>query len=158
MTLHIVASEKQTDTQKLWENIKAGEYEVCISPAVLIELDVCAEPKRSGLLACLGDIEYTELDETEEVLTLAAQYSEAGILPKKSNRDRQHIAYACVYDCDNLVNYKTISGVKGVNALAGYREMPIYSPTMLIENLRHRKRNFWFHESFSENAVNRSTL
>jgi hypothetical protein len=32
-----------------------------------------------------------------------------------------------------MVNYKTISGVKGVNALAGYKEMPIYSPTMLVE-------------------------
>jgi hypothetical protein len=32
----------------------------------------------------------------------------------------------------HLVNVKTISGVKGVNALAGYKEMPIYTPTMLI--------------------------
>jgi len=32
----------------------------------------------------------------------------------------------------HLVNVKTITGVKGVNALAGYREMPIYTPTMLV--------------------------
>jgi hypothetical protein len=32
----------------------------------------------------------------------------------------------------HLVNIKTISGVKGVNAMAGYREMPIYTPTVLI--------------------------
>ncbi len=107
----------------------------------MIELDGCSEPKRSRMLEHLGDIDYIELDETEEVLTLAEQYFEAGILPPKSDRDRQHIAYACVYNCDmvvswnfkHLVNYKTISGVKSVNALAGYREMPIYSPTMLIE-------------------------
>jgi len=75
------------------------------------------------------------------VLSLAAQYSKAGIMPKRSNRDRQHIAYAVVYNCDivvswnfnHMVNHKTISGVKGVNALAGYREMIIYSPTILIE-------------------------
>ena len=30
------------------------------------------------------------------------------------------------------VNVKTISGVKGANAPAGYKEMPIFSPTMLI--------------------------
>ncbi len=131
---------RQADTHKLWEAIKAGEYNVCISPVVLIELDVCAEPKRSGLLAKLGEIDYTELNETDEVLALAARYLEAGILPEKSGRDRQHIAYACVYMCDmivswnfkHLVNYKTISSVKGVNAFTGYREMPIYSPTMLI--------------------------
>ena len=33
----------------------------------------------------------------------------------------------------HMVNYRTISGVKGVNALAGYKEMPIYTPTMLVE-------------------------
>jgi hypothetical protein len=32
-----------------------------------------------------------------------------------------------------MVNIKTISRVKSVNALAGYKEMPIYTPTMLIE-------------------------
>lgn len=135
------ALREQADTRKLWEDIITGKYEVCISLVVMIELDGCPEPKRSSLLERLGEVDYTELDETEEVLTLAAQYLEASILPKKSDRDRQHIAYACVYNCDmvvswnfkHLVNYKTISGVKSVNALAGYREMSIYSPTMLIE-------------------------
>ena len=36
--------DKQADTHKLWELIKAGEYDVYISPVVMIELDVCAEP------------------------------------------------------------------------------------------------------------------
>ena len=133
--------EKQAETHKLWEAIKAGEYDVYISPVVLIELDLCAEPKRSYLLEQLRDIDSIELGETEEVLELAAQYLKAGILPVKSNRDRQHVAYACVYNCDivvswnfkHLVNHKTISGVKSVNALAGYKEMIIYPPTMLVE-------------------------
>ena len=135
------APEKMVDTHRLWERVKAGEYELFLSPVVMIELDGCAEPKRSALLSLLAEADYTELAETEEVLSLAEKYLVAGILPKKNNRDRQHIAYACVYNCDmviswnfkHLVNYKTISGVKGANALAGYREMPIYTPTMLIE-------------------------
>ncbi len=141
---HLDASDalrEQTDTRKLWDEIIAGQYDACISPVVMLELDACSEPKRSALLKHLGNIIYVELDETEEVLELAKRYFESNILPKKSERDRQHIAYACVYNCDmivswnfkHLVNYKTISGVKGVNALAGYREMPIFSPTMLIE-------------------------
>ena len=135
------APDKMCDTRRLWERVKSGEFDVCISPAVMIELDGCTEPKRSDLLSLLGEADYTELDETEEVLDLAGKYLDAGILPKKSNRDRQHIAYACANNCDmviswnfkHLVNYKTITGVKSVNALAGYREMPIYTPTMLIE-------------------------
>ena len=133
--------DKMEDTRKLWDAIKAGKFEVFISTAVILELDGCAEPKRSRLAKQLRDIRYTELQSNDEVLELAAQYLKAGILPPKSARDRQHIAYACVYNCDmivswnfkHMVNYRTISGVKGVNALAGYKEMPIYTPTMLVE-------------------------
>ena len=133
--------EKQEDTRKLWEAIQAGEYEVFISPVVVQEISACDEPKLSFLSEQLQAIQLTELQETDEVLELAAQYLKAGILPPKSARDRLHIAYACVYNCDmiiswnfkHMVNYTTISGVKSVNALAGYKEMPIYTPTILIE-------------------------
>jgi len=132
--------DKQEDTRKLWDDIQAGKYEVFISPVVMAELDECAEPKQSGLLEWLEKATYTVLLKTDEVLDLAARYLDAGILRQKSFDDCQHIAYACVYHCDmlvswnfkHIVNIKTISGVKGVNALAGYKEMPIYSPTMLI--------------------------
>jgi predicted nucleic acid-binding protein len=135
------APEKQEDTRRLWEDIKEGKYEVFLSPADVLELDKCPEPKKSILAKKLQEISYTLLETTNEVLDLEAQYLKAGILPAKSALDRQHIAYACVYDCDmvvswnfkHMVNYKTISGVRGVNALAGYKEMPIYSPLMLIE-------------------------
>ena len=134
------ALREQADTRKLWSAIQAGKYEVFISPVVVLELENCPEPKRSVLERLLQSIPHTILQETAEVTELAAQYLQAGILPKKSTRDRQHIAYACVYNCDmivswnfeHMVNYKTISGVRGANALAGYKEMPIYSPTMLI--------------------------
>jgi len=134
------APDKQADTRKLWGDIRAGKFDVHISPVTVLELDNCPEPKRTVLTKQLQSIRYTELEEIAEVLTLAAQYHKAHVLPAKSVRDRQHIAYACVYNCDmivswnfkHMVNYRTISGVKGVNALAGYKEMPIYTPTMLI--------------------------
>ena len=134
------APEKMVDTLKLWESIKTGSYEVYVSPVVMGELDGCTEPKLSLLLDKLQAIKYTELQKTDEVLELAKRYLDAGILRQKSFDDCQHIAYACVYNCDvlvswnfkHLVNIKTISGVKGVNALAGYKEMPIYTPTIMI--------------------------
>ena len=140
------APDKQEDTRRLWEAIQAGEYEVFISPVVMLELANCAEPKQSFLAERLQAIQRTELQESDEVLDLAAQYLKAGILPPKSVRDRQHIAYACVYSCDmiiswnfkHMVNYTTMSGVKSVNALAGYKEMPIYTPTMLTEGRPRR--------------------
>jgi predicted nucleic acid-binding protein len=134
------ALEKQEDTRRLWQDIQAGKYEVFISPVVIGEVMDCSEPKRSVLLEYLGAIQHTELKKTDEVLELANQYLDAKILKKKSFDDCQHIAYACVYNCDmlvswnfkHMVNVKTISGVKAANALAGYREMPIYTPTILI--------------------------
>jgi predicted nucleic acid-binding protein len=133
------APEKEADTQRLWAEIKVGVYEVFISPVVAAELERCHEPKRSGLRSRLQEIEYTVLQESAEVVELASRYLAAGVLSKKSILDCQHIAYACVYGCDmilswnfkHLVNHKTIAGVKSVNALAGYKAMPIYTPTML---------------------------
>ena len=134
------ALEKQEDTRKLWQAIEANDYDAYISSVGLIELGNCSEPKRSLLAKYLKSIKYTVLEETDEALELANLYLEAEVLKKKSFDDCQHIAYACVYNCDmliswnfkHLVNVKTISGVKSVNALAGYKEMPIYTPTMII--------------------------
>ena len=141
---HLEAPDRpdwMADTRKLWEDIQVGKFNAYISPVDILEIDNCPEPKRSALVKWLQEISYTMLEQTDEVTDLAEQYQKAGILPKKSIRDRLHIAYACVYNCDmivswnfeHMVNYRTISGVKGANALAGYKEMPIYSPTMLIK-------------------------
>jgi predicted nucleic acid-binding protein len=133
--------DKEADTKRLWEKIRAGEFDVCISPVVVLELNDCHEPKLSGLLTQMRSIRHTTLEETNEVLELASKYIEAGILRKKSFNDCRHVAHACVYGCDmivswnfkHLVNYKTVAGVKSVNALAGYREMLICAPTFLVE-------------------------
>ena len=140
---HLEAPDRpdwMADTRKLWENIQAGKLEVFISPVCVLEIDDCPEPKRTALAEWLQSVPYTLLQETDEVVELADKYLEAGILRQKSFDDCQHIAYACAYNCDmlvswnfkHLVNINTIAGVKSVNALAGYREMPIYTPTILI--------------------------
>ena len=93
------------ESQKLWEIIQTGKFEVFISPVDVLEIDACAEPKRSVLAKWMQKIKYTLLQQTDEVLDLAEQYLKAGILPKKSTRDRLHIAYACVYNCDMVVSW-----------------------------------------------------
>ena len=132
--------DQSVDSHRLWEKIKAGEYEAFISSVVAEELERCKEPKRTILLEYLRSISYTMLQNNAEMTELATAYIKAKILRQKSFNDCLHIAYACVYGCDiivswnfeHIVNHHTISGVKSVNALAGYKEMLIYSPTMLI--------------------------
>jgi predicted nucleic acid-binding protein len=133
--------EQSLDSHRLWEKLKAGEFEAFISPVVIEELGRCNEPKRSILLKHLHSISCTPLQSNVEVAELAVAYIKAGVLSQHSFDDCQHIAYACVYNCDiivswnfrHMVNHRTISGVRSVNALVGYKEMLIYTPTMLIE-------------------------
>jgi predicted nucleic acid-binding protein len=133
--------DQSVDSHRLWEKLKAGEFEVFISPVAIMEIDRCCEPKLSYLRNQIRLVNFTLLEETDEVIALASRYLDARILKRKNIDDCQHIAYACVYGCDiivswnfrHIVNYRTISGVKNVNALAGYKEMLIYTPTFLVE-------------------------
>jgi hypothetical protein len=140
---HLDASDvpdREADTKRVWEEIRKGAFEVFISPVVMAEIDDCPEPKLSYLRGQLKLIDYALLEETDEILELALKYVDAGILSKKSLNDCRHIAYSCVGNCDmliswnfkHLVKYRTIAGVKSVNALAGYREMPIYTPSFIV--------------------------
>jgi predicted nucleic acid-binding protein len=135
--------EKMADTLKLWELIKKGEFDVYISPFVMAEIGRCVQPKLSFMTDKLNEIEYIILKEVDEIGQLANQYVKAGVLSTINFVDCQHIAYACVYNCDiivswnfkHMVNHKTINGVKAINTLMGYKEMLIYSPTILISGL-----------------------
>jgi predicted nucleic acid-binding protein len=132
--------DKEADTKRLWEKIKAGEFEAFISPVVIMEIDNCHEPKRSFLRGELQATPHTVLKRIDEVASLADQYVAAKILRPRDYNDCLHIAFTRVYNCDmliswnfnHLVNIKTINGVKSVNALAGYEETRIYSPPVLI--------------------------
>jgi predicted nucleic acid-binding protein len=136
--------EKEAETKRLWERIKAGEFEAFISPVVIAEIRRCNEPKRSFLQKELQITPHTVLRRTDEVSKLADQYVAAKILRPRDYNDCLHIAFTRVYDCDmlvswnfeHLVNLKTIAGVKSVNALAGYEETRIYSPPVLIGGIK----------------------
>ena len=89
----------------------------------------------------LEQINFHILKETDEIFALTDEYVKGGVLNAKSRDDCMHIAYAVIYNCDiiiswnfkHLVNFKTISKVKVVNAIHLYKEISIISPTMLIE-------------------------
>jgi len=135
------APEKMADTLKFWKKAQTDEFDVFISPVVIRELNKCDDKKLSVLKNFLNSIKFTLLEENNEIKDLAKLYVEKNILTQKSFDDCLHIAYACASNCDiivswnfkHIVNYKTISGVKGVNAIAGYKEMAIYTPAMFTE-------------------------
>ena len=132
--------DKQADTRVLWDDIISGDYDVFLSYVGLNELAGCPEEKRDTLTEYLAQIQYKRIDYSDEIFTLAGEFIRLGILRQKSYDDAQHIAAAMVAGCDivvswnfkHMVNHRTIDGVKVISALTRYRDVSIYTPTMLL--------------------------
>ena len=122
--------ERMADTLKLWREFMDGKYDVYLSQVTIDEIGKCSEPKRGILYDFLSEIEYTTLEIDAEILELAQQIIDMGILRSKSFDDCQHIAAAVVHGCDciiswnfkHIVNIKTIRGVRAITNLGGYAE------------------------------------
>ena len=135
------APEKMRDTLKLWEILKRGRYEVCISNIVMNEIYECEEEKLHILLEYLNQIDYTMVMVDKDTIELAGKFIDFGILRQKSFDDCQHIAAAIIAGCDiitswnfkHIVNVKTAKGVKTITTMEGYKDMLIYPPSALVE-------------------------
>lgn len=134
--------EKMADTRKLWEKFKAGQYDVYLSTVTLEEISDCKEPKKSQMYRYLKQINYTPIQITDSMSSVAQQIIDMGILTKKSYDDCQHIAAAVIYGCDciiswnfkHIVNIKTIRGVRAITNLRGYKPVEIINPSVLLES------------------------
>lgn len=133
--------EKMKDTLIFWEELKQGKYNIIVSDITIEELTSCPEPKRSFLFDLLNQIEFIEIEETEESVNLAQNYIRFGVLSKKSLDDCRHMAIATISECDfivswnfkHFVNIKTINKVQAVNKLLGFKEVLILPPSMILE-------------------------
>ena len=128
-------------TVKLFEQI--DRYESYVSDIVLQEINRCSEPKKQKMLNLIiqNDIRQLPLDESSQAL--ANQYLHQRIIPKKYEDDAFHIAIASVNNMDvilswnfeHIVKLKTKREVVAINLLMGYKEIDIYSPLEVVENV-----------------------
>ena len=133
--------EKMEDTLRLWEQIRAGEYEVVLSQVVFDELAKCDEPKKGYLMSFLEDIPFTVIELDNDTIALAKIIIGRGVLAEKNFNDCRHIAAALLASCDiivswnfkHVVNAKTIKGTKVIAMTEGFKDILIYPPTMLVE-------------------------
>jgi predicted nucleic acid-binding protein len=133
--------DKEADTKQLWEDIRAGEYEVVLSWLTYAEINRCAEPKRTFMQSVLAGVTNEYIEQNEEAERLGALYVEIGGLPPKSARDATHIAVATTSVCDiilswnfrHIVNLRAITAVEAVNIKEGYKPVRILSPSMMLE-------------------------
>ena len=75
------------DTVRLFEKIRAGEYEAYTSGYTVGELLNASEPKQSKMLALIDEYNITVFPITEESDLLAGLYISEGILPAKEVLD-----------------------------------------------------------------------
>ena len=133
--------EKMQDTINFWQELIKGQYIVALSDLTIAELSKCAEPKRTLLFEHLSVIDYVEVREIPETITLADEYLKYGVLNPKSRDDCRHIAIATITGCKyivswnfkHFVNIKTINKVQAVNKLMNYNEINILPPSMMLE-------------------------
>ena len=130
------------DTLKLWEQIKAGMYDVYSSYLMMEEINKCSDEKLTMLYKYLSEITLTMIETINaEADYIANEIIRMGILTERRIDDCTHIGLAVVRECDiivswnfnHMVNVNTINGVRGINVMNGYRMIDIYSPTMLLK-------------------------
>ena len=131
--------ERMADTLRLWEDIKAGIYDVVISDITIDEINDCPEPKRSFMLSELKKIPLIVIEAEKKVEELSREFIRLGILKEKNIYDCMHIATALLAKCDiivswnfkHIVNDKTIEGVKIISKTKGFDSIKIYCPSIL---------------------------
>lgn len=131
--------EANQATRDLLSAVRAGEYQAFISTEVIREIMDAGEPKQRRLLELVSKEPWEILDISPEVLGLANEITDRGIIPYKYLSDAVHIAAAVVYDIDAIVSWnfehivrlKTKLGVNGLARSLGYKEIDILSPMEL---------------------------
>ncbi|GBU25564.1 hypothetical protein R83H12_02214 [Fibrobacteria bacterium R8-3-H12] len=120
------------DTQKLFQKIKEGKYDVFISKLTISELEDAPDRVRK----LLEEIKYELIEILPEYRALADEYIRENVVGETSRDDCIHIATATINKLDYLIswNYKHIlraekvKGYNSVNLKNGYKQLDIHSP------------------------------
>lgn len=126
-------------TQRLFDEVKKGEYKVVISN--ITEGELLNAPERVRTLLNDLNIDYEVLKLTDDAVYLALEYVRENVVGQTSYDDCLHIAIATISRLDllvswnfkHIVNIKRIRGYNGINIKNGYPSIEIRSPKDLID-------------------------
>ena len=110
------APEKTAITLNLWEKFKTGVYDIYLSDITVAEINKCNKGKLIFCNQKLSEIQYTNLEITDDVFDLVDEIVDIGILNEKSFEDCQHIAVAVLNECDVIIswNFKHLVNIKTI--------------------------------------------
>lgn len=133
--------EFREPSRRFFEQVEAGDYVVLVSATTLRELSGAPDPVRNAL-ADLPEGSVCEVSEAveQEARALVQAYIAAGVLGKAREADAMHVAVASVAEADllvswnfrHIVNYDRIRKFNAVNALNGYQDIEIRSPSEVV--------------------------
>lgn len=126
-------------TQRLFDEVKKGEYKVVLSD--ITEGELLNAPEKVRTLLNDLNIDYEVLKLTDDVVYLALEYIRGNVVGQTSYDDCLHIAIATISRLDllvswnfkHIVNIKRIRGYNGINIKNGYPPIEIRSPKDLID-------------------------
>ena len=136
---------EMTETLALWELIRKNEFEVVVSKVALDEIDDNKnQTKVNTQKTFLSEINFETMEVTNEIHHISDLIKKMGLLTSKKHlNDRLHIGCAMTYGADlliswnykDLVNQRTIDGVKRVAISEGYGYIDIVTPRKLLKIL-----------------------
>ena len=127
-------------SRTFFDHVRAGRFSLVISAVIDDELEEAPSRVRNDYesllpLAAIADV-------TDEALELQQAYLDAEILTPTWEDDALHIALATVSECElivswnfqHIVHFQKIPQYNAVNALHGYDEIAIHSPSEVISD------------------------
>lgn len=132
-------TEFETDSKKLFDEIKSDKYFLVISD--LTEKELLNAPSNVKMLLKKLQVDFELIKVTEESINLANEYIKEKVVGKTSIDDCIHIATATVNKIDilvswnfkHIVNIQRIRGYNSINLKNGYSTLEIRSPKDLID-------------------------
>ena len=132
-------NEFDVATERLFDEVRKGEYKVVISN--ITEGELLNAPERVRTLLNDLEIDYDVIQLTDDAVNLALEYIRENVIGQTSYGDCLHIAIATISRLDllvswnfkHIVNIKRIRGYNGINIKNGYPSIEIRSPKDLID-------------------------
>jgi predicted nucleic acid-binding protein len=137
------APQYQSATLDFFRRARWGVFEIFDSVTVAEEIDGAPESRAKQIASLMAEVKPERLELTPEVERLAALYLKRNALPKRSNADAYHVAFATFYGVDALLswNFKHLSNINrrnklvAVNLEQGYgQSLQIITPLEVLEN------------------------
>ena len=138
---HDDAPEKQRVTQEFFRWAETSTDEFFISRAVMDEIELAPELKRTRMKDALARLRPSTLDTGPEAIELAERYVREGIVSAQFYPDALHVAIAVCGGLDivvswnlrHLVNVRRVERFNAVNRTLGLPVVRIHTPEEVME-------------------------